>query len=73
VNEAGRPLEVVGSAASGTRTAASDIDYVVAPSSLKYFEGLESNLPGIDPQHGIIPGYGNTYMGPVIKFIPKGN
>jgi len=70
VNQAGRPLEVVGSAARGARTAVSDIDYVVPPSSLKYFEGLETQLPGIDPSHGIIPGFGNPNIGPVIRFEP---
>lgn len=71
VNEAGRPLEVVGSAARGTRNAASDIDYVAPPSSLKYFEGLEGKLPSIDPSHGIVPGVGNPNIGPVIRFEPK--
>ncbi len=70
VNRAGRPLEVVGSAARGARTAASDIDYVVPPSSLKYFEGLEQALPKIDMNHGIISGVGNPNMGPVIRFEP---
>ena len=54
VNAAGRPLEVVGSAARGARQAGSDIDYVVPPSSLRYFEGLEGGLPRLDPRHGII-------------------
>jgi hypothetical protein len=71
VNEAGRPLEVIGSAARGTRTAGSDIDYVVPPSSLRYYEGLESRLPGVDPEHGIIPGVGNPEIGPVVRFEPK--
>jgi hypothetical protein len=70
VNQAGRPLEVVGSAARGARTAASDIDYVVPPSSWKYFEGLEGKLPGLDPSHGIIPGVGNPNIGPVLRFEP---
>ena len=70
VNQAGRPLEVVGSAARRARTAASDIDYVVPPSSMKYFEGLERRLPGLDPNHGIIPGVGNPNIGPVIRFEP---
>ena len=70
VNQAGRPIEVVGSAARGARTAGSDIDYVVPPSSLKYFDGLEGNLPGIDPSHGLIPGMGNPFIGPVIRFEP---
>lgn len=71
VNKAGRPLEIVGSAARGARTAASDIDYVIPPSSLKHFEGLEGQLPGIDPSHGIIPGVGSPSMGPVIRFEPN--
>lgn len=71
VNQAGRPLEVVGSAARGARNAASDIDYIVPPSSAKYFEGLESRLPSIDPKHGIIPGVGNPHAGPVIRFEPQ--
>ncbi len=70
VNQAGRPLEVVGSAAKAGRTAISDIDYVVPPSSLEYFEGLQGELPGIDASHGIIPGVGNPNIGPVIKFEP---
>jgi hypothetical protein len=70
VNQAGRPLEVVGSAARGARTAASDIDYVVPPSSMRHFEGLEGKLPGLDPNHGIIPGVGNPNIGPVIRFEP---
>jgi hypothetical protein len=72
VNQANRPLEVVGSAARGARTAASDIDYLAPPSSLQYFEGLEHQLPGIDPSHGIIPGVGNPNIGPVIRFEPLG-
>lgn len=71
VNDAGRPLEVVGSAAKGTRTSASDIDYVVPPASLKYFEGLEVKLPSLDPSHGIIPGVGNPNLGPVLRFEPE--
>ena len=71
VDQAGRPLEVVGSAARGARTATSDIDYVVPPSSLQHFEGLENQLPGIDPTHGIIPGVGNPNIGPVIRFEPQ--
>ena len=71
VNQAGRPIEVVGSAARGARTAGSDIDYVAPPSSLPYFEGLEGNLPGIDPTHGIIPGTGNPNIGPVVRFEPR--
>jgi RHS repeat-associated protein len=71
VNQAGRPLEVVGSAASGARQAGSDIDYIAPPSSLPYYEGLQGQLPGIDPTHGIIPGVGNRNIGPVIRFEPR--
>jgi hypothetical protein len=42
VNEAGRPLEVVGSAAKGSRAARSDIDYVVPPSSMQYYQQLQN-------------------------------
>ncbi len=70
VNQAGRPLSVVGSAAQGARTAESDIDYVVGPSSLLHYDGLEGDLPGIDPDHGIIPGYPNPDIGPSIPFEP---
>ncbi|WP_165371453.1 RHS repeat domain-containing protein [Pseudolysobacter antarcticus] len=70
VNQAGRPLSVVGSAAQGARTAESDIDYVVGPSSLPHYDGLEGELPGIDPDHGIIPGYPNPDIGPSIPFEP---
>jgi hypothetical protein len=71
VNEAGRPLEVVGSAARGARAPKSDIDYVIPPSSMRHFEGVQEKLPGIDPKHGIIPGVGNINIGPVIRFEPK--
>src|SRR2546428_431045 len=71
VNQAGRPLHVVGSAASGTRTAASDIDYLVSPSSLGYFNDLEAQLPGIDPIHGIIWGFPDPALGPSIPFSPQ--
>jgi hypothetical protein len=71
VNQAGRPLEVVGSAARANRNATSDIDYVVPPSSMRYYEGLQEKLPGVDPKHGIIPGTGNANMGPVVRFEPK--
>ena len=48
----------------------SDIDYLVPPSSAKYFEGLQGKLPGLDPKSGIIPGNGNNYIGPTIRFEP---
>lgn len=81
VNNAGRPLEVVGSAAEGTRRnvgsnlpigkgegTRSDIDYISPPSSIQYFE--QNKLPSIDPNTGIIPGYGNKHIGPVLRFEP---
>jgi RHS repeat-associated protein len=71
VNQAGRPIEVVGSAARGQRRPSSDIDYIAPPSSLEYFRGLEGRLPRIDPEHGIIPGIGNRNIGPVIRFEPR--
>ena len=83
VEDAGRPLEVGGSAASGLRRGigsdlpigkgpgtASDIDYIVPHGSMTYYEGLAERLPGIDPGTGIIPGVGNPYIGPVIRFEP---
>jgi hypothetical protein len=83
VNKAGRPLEVVGSAAKGARRnpgtdlpvgkgpgTQSDIDYLVPPSSNKYFQGLDSDLPLIDRGTGIIPGVHNPHIGPAIRFEP---
>jgi hypothetical protein len=78
VNSAGRPLEVVGSAAKGTRNGIgldvpfqkgvkSDIDYIAHPNSIPYFEGIR--LPDID-KGGIIPGLSNPYQGPAIRFEP---
>src|SRR5262245_21397982 len=71
VDRAGRPLEVVGSAARGARSAGSDIDYIVPPGHLPYFQGLENKLPGLNPRHGIVPGVGNPNIGPVIRFEPR--
>lgn len=83
VDKAGRPLEVVGSAAKGQRRGVetdlpigkglgtrSDIDYVAPPSSHPYFKDLQSKLPGIDPKTGIAPGTHNPYVGPAIRFEP---
>ena len=82
VNEAERPIEVVGSGAQGARRGVgtnnpigkgpgtrSDIDYVAPPSSMPYYR--QNNLPGIDPKTGIIPGYGNPFQSPVIRFEPN--
>ncbi len=83
VDQAERPLEVGGSAASGTRRGVgtdlpigkgpgtkSDIDYLAPPSAQPYFDGLQAGLPGLDPKSGIIPGTGNPYIGPFIRFEP---
>ena len=83
VDRAGRPLEVVGSAATGTRRGVgtnlpvgkgpgtrSDIDVLVPPSSRGHFEGLENGLPSLDPKSGIIPGTHNPHIGPAIRFEP---
>jgi RHS repeat-associated protein len=84
VDQAGRPLEVVGSAATGTRRGVgtklpigkelgtrSDIDYTVSHSSIDFFEktGLNKKLPSIAP-HGIVPGGHNPFIGPAIRFEP---
>jgi hypothetical protein len=71
VNQAGRPLEVVGSAARGMRKPGSDIDYLVPPGSLPYFEGVAKGLPGLNPKHGIVPAVGNPDLGPDIRFEPQ--
>jgi RHS repeat-associated protein len=83
VDRARRPLNVVGSAARGTRRGIgtnlpigkgigtrSDIDYLAPPYGLPYFEGLQESLPSIDPAGGISPGLVNPYMGPSIRFEP---
>lgn len=82
VNDAGRPVEVVGSAATGTRRGVgsnnpigkgsgtrSDIDYVAPPSSIPYIQ--QGKLPSIDPKTGIIPGYANPFQSPIIRFEPN--
>ncbi len=81
VNEAERPIEIAGSAANGTRRGVgtsdpigkgqgtkSDIDYLASPGSIPYFN--QTKLPSIDPKSGIIPGLGNPFQGPLIKFEP---
>jgi hypothetical protein len=67
VNKANRPLDVVGSAATGERVAGSDIDYTVSPSSWSYFDEYQNELPGLD-SHGILQG---TPDGPSIHFEPE--
>ena len=71
VDAAGRPLEVVGSAAKRARRSGSDIDYLVPPSSLDYFGELAADLPDLDPTHGVVPGVHNPYIGPAIRFAPR--
>jgi hypothetical protein len=70
VDQAGRPLEVIGSAARGARGAGSDIDYIVSPSSQSAYKGLSSRLPSLDPNHGLLSGFGNPFQGPVVRFAP---
>jgi hypothetical protein len=83
VNQAERPIKVVGAAANGTRWGIgsklpigkgagtrSDIDYIAPPSSLPYFN--HAKLPSIDSRTGTVPGHGNPFQGPVIRFEPGG-
>ncbi len=70
VDQAGRPLEVIGSAARGARRPGSDIDYIVSPSSQSAYSGLSSRLPSLDPSHGLLSGFGNPFQGSVIRFTP---
>lgn len=68
VDAAGRPLNVVGSAARGARTAASDIDYTTANSSYDYFKVLQNDLPCIGKGgHTMLRG---APEGPSIRFEP---
>jgi RHS repeat-associated protein len=83
VNEAQRPLEVVGSAARGERRGVgtdlpigkgpgtrSDIDYTTAGANHGNFDGLESQLPSANPETPILRGTGDPFQGPVIRFEP---
>jgi hypothetical protein len=85
VNEAGRPLDVVGSAARGTRRGIgtdlpigkgpgtrSDIDYLFGYVSAPYFSELQWRLPSIDrePGGGVVGGIFNPHMGPSVRFEP---
>ena len=85
VDEAGRPLDVVGSAAKGERRGVgtdlpigkgpgtrSDIDYTASHSNIDFFEkpGLHQKLLSID-QKGIIGGGYNPFIGQAgIRFEP---
>lgn len=83
VDRAGRPLEVVGSAARGerkgvgtdgpiTKGVKSDIDYAIPPASYAYFEGANAQdlLPGVDPNDGLLMGIHSPHDGPSIRFEP---
>jgi RHS repeat-associated protein len=85
VDDAGRPLEVVGSAARGERRnpgtdlpfgkgegTRSDIDYAIAPSSIEYFNDVNAanRLPDVDPHHGLPPSLHSPHDGPSIRFAP---
>ena len=67
VNQANRPLDVVGSAARGERVLGSDIDYTVAPANVPYFDDFPDDLPGLD-SHGLLQG---SPDGPSIRFEPE--
>ncbi|MEE4209716.1 MAG: RHS repeat-associated core domain-containing protein, partial [Parvularcula sp.] len=83
VDRAGRPLDVVGSAARGGRRnprsrlpfgkgpgTKSDIDYITNPQHFPNFRGRMGRLPEIDPRTGINPGAHNPFQGSVIRFEP---
>ena len=83
VDQAGRPLEVVGSAARGGRRGIgtnlpvgkgagtrSDIDFTTAGSNIGNFRGLEGRLPTPDPQTPILRGSTDPFQGPGIRFEP---
>ena len=71
MDQAKRPLEVVGSAARGERGPLSDIDYTTGASNIDNFQGLESELPGQSSHHStILRGVGDPGESPVIRFEP---
>lgn len=83
VEKAGRPLEVVGSAARGERRGVgtslpigkgpgtrTDLDFLVPHSSRQHFRGLEGQLPSVDPKSPVIGGVHNPHMGSAIRFEP---
>ena len=83
VDEAGRPLDVVGSAAEGARRGVgtelpigkgpgtqSDIDYTTANSHIGNFQGIEGRLPNADPETPILRGTADPNQGPSIRFEP---
>ncbi len=54
----------------GARTAASDIDYTTVNADYEYFQGLENQLPSLDPGHGLLRGFADPAVGPSIRFEP---
>lgn len=83
VDQACRPIDVVGSAARGSRRGLgtnlpigkgdgtrSDIDYLIGPSSRAYFDDFLSQLPSMDTRTGPIYGTPNPFIGPSIRFEP---
>jgi hypothetical protein len=67
VDQTGRPLEVVGSAAAGMRGLGSDLDIVIPPASMDYFQGLEGGWPA--GSH-VFEGIYNPFQGPGVRFEP---
>jgi hypothetical protein len=67
VDKAGRPLDVVGSAARAERRAGSDIDYTSAWAD--YFNDHVDELPGMT-DHGMLQGGPDPSLGPSIRFEP---
>jgi len=70
VEEVGRPLWVVGSAARGARRAGSDIDYTTGGASVQGFVRAEGRLPGRVGPHGVLEGTHDPFTGPAIRFEP---
>jgi hypothetical protein len=75
VDATGQPVTVIGSAANGTRNAASDIDYLFEqmpefPSEMNDVDEIMEQLPDVDWSHGAIRGTFNPYLGSGISFAP---
>lgn len=83
VDEAGRPLDVVGSAARGERRnvgsdlpigkgagSRSDTDFTTAGANRGNFEGLEGRLPNTDPRTPILRGTPES-GNPSVRFEPN--
>lgn len=70
VDRAGRPLDVVGSAARGTRAAGSDIDYTTVNANHGNYADVLEDLPEIDTDHWLLRGNADPSDGPAIRFEP---